>query len=306
MNPVRIAIIGNTSSNAQYIAAAKRVRYVEIDFHSDAARVASSIADDVDAVIFTNGQSPPRLIQSLIERQKHIMMTTTEWNDESVCQLSKLARQNETVLLPDRVWRFRPDAMTMKEQLDNGKLGAAGLLRIHRWSSNNANRSSDCLYWDVDLACWLFDSEPNALYAMQRQSTETALPTKTVPPKTPPQYLQIHLGFPNGGSAVIDHCYGLPAGEEYQSTTLIGSSGAIYADDHRDRQLLFRGDGVRAPKSDDSLVALTAQLQSFVESCRNVGGIEFVDDEVTRVWRVLDQVEESMNKRAAVVPEISL
>ena len=48
------------------------------------------------------------------------------------------------------------------------------------------------------------------------------------------------------------------------SLSLIGSTGAAYADDHHNRNLLFRGGDPNAIETDQGSIHLTSQLQEFV------------------------------------------
>jgi predicted dehydrogenase len=64
--------------------------------------------------------------------------------------------------------------------------------------------------------------------------------------------------------ALIDDAQTLPGGDGYFSLSLIGSTGAAYADDHHNRNLLFRGGDPRAIETGQGSLHLTAQLQEFV------------------------------------------
>ena len=85
---------------------------------------------------------------------------------------------------------------------------------------------------DIEIAVRLFGSLPERLFTLgDFESTG---------------YIQIHLGFPGGGMAVIDYSRGLPGHADYDSLSVIGSSGAAYADDHHNSHLLYSSDGPRA------------------------------------------------------------
>src|SRR5205085_8908378 len=104
------------------------------------------------------------------------------------------------------------------------------------------------LFDEIDLACWLFGQPPSEVYAAGR----------------PPDYAQLHLGFPGGGMALIDYARTLPPGDAYFSLSLIGSAGAAYADDHHNMQLLFGRGHPRALNTGQGDGRLLAQLQEFV------------------------------------------
>jgi predicted dehydrogenase len=148
-----------------------------------------------------------------------------------------------------------PRVRAVKDSLDRRQLGEPGLLRIHRWV---AAREDDLglLPWlarEIDLALWLL-GEPVAAHAAAR-----------------PGYAQLHLGFAGGGMALIDGCRALPAGQGYFSLSLIGSTGAAYADDHHDMQLLFAGGDATAlltGQGDAELLAMCQALVSALEQGR--------------------------------------
>ena len=82
-------------------------------------------------------------------------------------------------------------------------------------------------------------------------------------------YVQVHLGFAHGGMALIGVANTLPPGDGYRSLTLIGSSGAAYADDHHQTQLLYRGGLPSAARTSESHVAETSLLRDFLNEVRN-------------------------------------
>jgi predicted dehydrogenase len=78
--------------------------------------------------------------------------------------------------------------------------------------------------------------------------------------------VQLHLGFPDGGMAVIDYSRTLPHGDGYFSLSMIGSAGAAYADDHHNTQLLFGGGHPSALVTGHGDKALLSQLQEFIDA----------------------------------------
>ncbi len=137
--------------------------------------------------------------------------------------------------------RRMPYQLAVRESLDAGKLGAPGLLRIHHWSTGAGGKAADGQSADlaiaeltteeIDLACWLFGAAPDAVYAVALGNDVSAGPVG----------VQLHLGFPAGGMALIDCIRSASeARDPYFTLTLIGSKGAAYADDHHNANLLFR------------------------------------------------------------------
>lgn len=161
-----------------------------------------------------------------------------------------------------RPLRFLPSIQVIKANLDAGRLGLLGLLRCHRWEpqrggewSDNTQPLLDQLRSDLDLACWLAGQPPRKVFAVSQQ----------------PDYVQVHLGFAGGGMALLDLSRSLPGSAGYFSLSVIGSTGAAYADDHHDVQLLF-GQGLpHAVKFSQREAAILGMLKDFVTSM-HVGG----------------------------------
>lgn len=145
--------------------------------------------------------------------------------------------------------RFMPSVQAIRRSLEAGELGDPGLIRIHRWGSRAEVTS------DIDLAIWMFAAMPTEVYAIARPGREDV-----------PEYMQVHLGFPAGGMGVIDVSRRTASSDGYFSLSLIGSSGAAYADDHRNQQLLFQGERTSALKTGERDAARLAQLQEFVDA----------------------------------------
>ena len=154
-------------------------------------------------------------------------------------------------------WRFEASVRAVRESLQAGQLGAPCLLRIHRWTAMPENATfpqsgqREDLAVQLDLALWLFNRQPETAYA-------------TGPRKNAESALLVHLGFSDGGMAVIDFAWRLPSGGDYHSLHLIGENGAAYADDHRNVSLLYSGGAPQALRVDGDLEAIRALLGTFV------------------------------------------
>ena len=148
--------------------------------------------------------------------------------------------------------RFLPSQRLLKQRLEAGVLGDLGLLRAHHWCPGAAvDDGADTLGGGLavpylDLANWLFGGRPERVYARAAG----------------PDYAQIHLGF-RGGMALIDVSAGLPPGDGYRSVTVIGSTGAGYADDHHNRALLFGGGDPAARNPGEGTHDLIGELTEF-------------------------------------------
>jgi hypothetical protein len=58
----------------------------------------------------------------------------------------------------------------------------------------------------------------------------------------------------------------LPPGDDYQTVSMIGSTGAAYADDHLQKHLLFRGERPVATQHSEMIPAIVAQLRDFQQA----------------------------------------
>ncbi len=196
---------------------------------------------------------------------KHVMVDTPLADSSAEAERAIAACKSAGVhLMVGQPLRFMPYQRTVRESLDAGKLGTPGLLRIHHWHTDDVDSTNGKVYQaiielfirEVDVACWLFAGVPDFIYA------------KALSDDTPQRGLQLHLGFPVGGMALIDCTRTLPArSDTYYSLTLIGSTGAAYADDHHNTNLLLRGDvvGLTVDQGRDHFAL---QLQEFVDAVR--------------------------------------
>ncbi len=188
--------------------------------------------------------------------------------------------------------RLLPSRQLIRRQLDAGKLGDVGLVRIHRWEPRPSQRTSSglppSLWRDLDLALWLVGQSPTKVYALQ---TDGGSLGRTV---------QVHLGFSGGAMALIGYSDQLPAGDGYQSLTVIGSAGAAYADDHQNRQLVFRGgiaQAVRAEECDERHSTRVREFQNSLPMDSSPAELA----EVQRARLVAEAVQRSIESRQAVV-----
>ena len=167
--------------------------------------------------------------------------------------------------------RFMPFQQVVFKSLTAGKLGVPGLLRIHHWRSTNDRECGDANHEDkqigesvviheVDLACWFFDAAPDTVYAVGRGVTNGVSL----------EYTQVHLGFPDGGMALIDCTNQLTSSScPYYSLSMIGSTGAAYADDHYNMNLLFRDGNPTALNVGQGHDYVRLQLQEFINAIQD-------------------------------------
>ena len=107
-------------------------------------------------------------------------------------------------------------------------------------------------------------------------------------------YTQIHLGFSNGGMALIDYSKNLPKGSGYNFTSMVGSKGAIYFDDHQNINLAFKGGHPEGLNLDYGNDALRDQIQNFIDTLRDDQESETQFEEVFLNFKVIKAVEHSL------------
>ena len=226
-------------------------------------------------VVHASGSQRRLLVERAANAGKHIFLegpiaTTLEEADAIV----DLCKQANVVLMVGQPYRFSPDVQTIATVLNDRKIGNPGLLRVHRWSdAKRMPNGSDISFFanEVDLACWLFGESPNAIYA-KGQESECA--TNSV---------YVHLGFPNGGMALIDCSNQLPENSpSYSAVSLIGSSGAAYADDHHNSNLIFQGGNSIAANVSSIDEQLHLQLCDFARAIENGSSTLCYDEAAAR------------------------
>ena len=271
----RLALIGGGENAVSYTSVAPRLPNVAfVAVVHPKPDVAQRIADSLGASITTNSlddlldrhldafdavlisessDSRANLAIRFAERGKHVCVSSPLAPSAQIAtDVINACRSANVRLMVAHSLRFMPSQQAVKSALTDGKLGEPGLLRMHRWTESTGQSDPDDIVMGqtvdgIDLAIWLFDGMPTEVYAVSR-----------------PSYVQVHLGFADGGMALIDDAQTLPGGDGYFSLSLIGSTGAAYADDHHNRNLLFRGGDPSAIETGQGSLHLTAQLQEFV------------------------------------------
>lgn len=222
----------------------------------------SDAPHDVDAVAFLGPQLPEQVvIEHLIAAGTHVLLGTVELHSVEVLDAATQHASTKHVQLvvsnPDRTL---PSRRLIFDEIASGKLGVPGLIRIHRWEPAHRTRLAGPnslpapLVHDLDLTTWLKGVSPNLVFATGRTGSDES-----------GDVIQVHLGFADGGMALIDYTSILPPGDGYQSLSVICSSGAVYADDHPNRQLVFGGGAAGAEATDEGLLPISNLLQTFID-----------------------------------------
>lgn len=155
--------------------------------------------------------------------------------------------------------RYLPSRQLIRQQIEAGKLGLPALVRSHRWSGSvRSSRPENVvppeLIVEIDVAQWMMGSSAEVVYAAQSDGGDA---------------VQIHLGFPNGGMALLD--WGrLPQGDGYSSLSVIGAAGSAVADDHSNRQLRFAGGPAQTCLADETLRGVALLLEDFLTVATSV------------------------------------
>ena len=196
--------------------------------------------------------------------------------------------QADALLMPAHTWRFLPSIQAVKRSIDAGKLGEPCLLRIHRWLPPESTTESIAkrILPDTDLACWMFGGAPEKIWTLQSAAN--------------PEYIQFHLGFTNDGMAMIDIAGSLPADDGYFSLSMIGGTGAAYADDHHNMNLLYSGGQPNALRTNQGRTDLTGQLQEFVNAISEQREAAVTPADTSRAAAVAAQVIESAQTKQVI------
>jgi hypothetical protein len=204
---------------------------------------------------------------------------------ESLFAVAREAARQFAAVNPDR---YLPSRQLIRKQL-SGPMGDAGLVRIHRWEppSDRAEDFPEPLLRDIDVTLWLVGRPPSRVFAVGQDA----------------RYWQVHLGFANGAMALLDFSRGLPAGDGYQSLSVIAASGAAYADDHPNAQLLYRGGHPQAvaPQERAEMFAAVRECADAIRAGRNVTAVS--QAEWRNVFAVADAVRQSLASGQAVAME---
>ncbi len=328
---IRLVVIGVMETRCQEIAARLREAILLTGGDSAPSVESPSLKSYDGAVFFGPGHGDGPGIARLLQAGKHVLLSAESClSKERLQALSGLARQANARLAIVNLDRYLPSRQLIRQQLDSGKLGEPGLIRLHRWEPAGTGEGIDpqgqavahrffgwssqglehegaepqglevALLRDLELVLWFFDKAPNLVYAVE-QGAFDPLPHAGV---------QIHLGFPGRGMALLDHTRCLPAGDGYCSLAVIGAAGAAYADDHQNMQLVFRG-GSLAVRTGEGVMPWSVAVQEFVDAVGQdanpakgpTGLASFPTTAWHNVLTVAEAARISLRTKQAVIPE---
>jgi predicted dehydrogenase len=255
-----------------------------------------------DAVAFARRPTPePKTVESLLAAGKHVLVIDHPgWQSDEMESLLRTAERAGVQLAVLNSNRYQPSRKLVKQQIAD-HLGPVGLLRSYRWEPNAADILSPVaglpagLIDDLDLALCLCGQPVERVYAVEHAIRDAEEPTG--------RYLQVHLGF-TSGMALIDYTNRLPPGDSYQSLSVIGFSGAAYAEDDQNMQLAFRGGEAKAlPTTRHPILAWTAVVQEFVDALAGGHDLAHSITDWRQVFALADAVNRSLASRQSIVWE---
>ena len=222
-SPLRLALIRHPGKLSDRSEALRRVSGAEVTVTADSLAAGTGGDGEFDAAVVDCSADAAGAIAA----GKHVLVGAPVADSlEETEELLKAADEAGVFLAVGGLPVNVPANRVILDRLSSGKLGEPGLLRVHCWSGESGRALASKLYGHIDLAIRFFGSSPAELYSVARGEQS---------------YLQVHLGFAGGGMAVLDFSDRLPAGQGYDSLSLIGSSGAAYSDDHHNTHLPLNG-----------------------------------------------------------------
>jgi predicted dehydrogenase len=292
---IRLLIHGATEAACRH--SALRLRAAAIEPCTDEAQLSAPPAA-CDGAVFVGPAVPEAdIVAPWLMAGKHVLLATDECCSTDRREKFAAARQGGAQLAVVNPDRHLPSRQLIRRQLDRRKFGEPVFVRIHHWEPgglprglgivNPIDRSVELFGWlrrQIELVVWLLGMPPDLVYAVLLDPND--------PSAAYGMYSQVQFGFPNGGMALLDYTNRFPAGDHYDSISVIASSGAIYADDHQNMQLLYRGGHPQAVQASDGSEQLTSLLQEFVNA---LGAGRALSASVT-TWRHVDTVFEAVHR----------
>ncbi|MEI8379331.1 MAG: hypothetical protein WCJ09_04325 [Planctomycetota bacterium] len=256
---IRLVVCGLDESRIDEIA--RRIRGASVTRLPDlpAGEVAGVECDAVACF----GTVPPdvRFIANTIQAGRHMFIATDVL--PSLADLKSLIEQANSRGVHIQIENSDhglPSRRLIFNELRGSKLGQFGLIRSHRWESTPGLRTVDSFHLpaplvrDLELMLWLTDQTPTVVFAVERSAQQGD--TRGT--------IHVHLGFAGGGMALMDYADCLLPGDGYQSLSTICANGAMYVDDHANRQLAYLGGIAQATSTDEGLLPFVTLIQQFV------------------------------------------
>ncbi|MED6299568.1 MAG: hypothetical protein VX860_05705 [Verrucomicrobiota bacterium] len=199
-------------------------------------------------------------------------------NEKPILLFGSLPIEGKPLIIPALPKRFSPEVIALRESVEAGNLGKLGLLRMHLWNQKKSDGVQEMVH-AIDLALWFFGVEPEHIHGTTSAENEVKCSL-------------IHLGFKCGGMALLDFTNSLPTGDNYESLCLIGSNGAAYADDHRNRNLFFSGGAPDAKCPDTSMNFIGPMLKDFTQKIKSAEDLESNSKSYNEAFKIFSEAGE--------------
>ena len=320
---IRVAVCGVDELLCDAIA--RRLRRTSV-VRCCAEQLHAAELSGFDAMVCVGPTLPDlAVVDMLVRARKHVLLgseTIPKLDElEAIIEHGSATGVRVVVENPDHTL---PSRRLIHDELRGSKLGSPGMIRVHRWEAAAAvdppcfSRLPMPLARDLEMVLWLTDKFPNVMFAAERKcGTGVVLDGTDGSPgnhgtdrtegtdvgDTAKGTIQVHLGFDDGGMALIDHADCLPEGDGYQSLSTICAQGAMYADDHPNRQLSYRGGLARAEPTNEGLLPLTTLIQRFVDGLSSDDQMRTTLERWRRVRRLAEAVRRSIDSRSSVMME---
>jgi predicted dehydrogenase len=267
--------------------------------------------DECDALaLLASSPTDAELVVRWLGAGRHVLLVAQPWITAPEIERFTAAASGGAQLAVMSAVRFLPSRQLIRQQLDAGRLGDPGLVRIRRWAGREPGDASTAgplaapLVEDVDFALWLIGQSPDVVYAVEEavngREDRGDLGDRSDDSDRGGRSTQLHLGFPAGGMALLDYSDQLPPGDGYQALSLIGSTGAAYVDDQQNSQLLYRGGQPQAVRVDERGREHLALVQSFVADLQQGRDLSASASSWQTVLAVAEAGRQSIASRRAV------
>ncbi len=298
---IRLAVCGLEESRIDEIA--RRIRGANV------ARLADLSADEVTRIecdaVACFGSDPPdiQFIANTIQAGRHMLIARDVM--PSLADLKSLIEQANTKGVHIRVENpdhGLPSRRLIFDELRGSKLGQVGLIRSHRWESTPGLRSVDTFHLpaplvrDLELMLWLTDQTPTVVFAAEHSAQQGD--TRGT--------IHVHLGFADGGMVLMDYADCLLPGDGYQSLSTICANGAMYVDDHPNRQLAYLGGLAQATPTNEGVLPFVTLIQQFVTGLNAHSPIESGVARWEQTCALAESVRQSLDRRSPVAFDSSV
>ncbi len=290
---LRLAVCGIDDGQVDDIARRTRgATLVPVSPVDEAARI------EGDAVACFGPDAPDvQFLRNNIQAGRHVLIATdvlpSLTNLKSIIEEGKSRSVHIRIENPDH---GLPSRRLVFDELRGSKLGQFGLIRSHRWESKPGRRSVDTFYLpaplvrDLELMLWLTDQTPTVVFAVEHSAQQGD--TRST--------IHVHLGFSDGGMVLLDYADCLLPGDGYRSLSTICATGAMYADDHQNRQLAYRGGIAQATPTDEGLLPIVTLIQQFVTGLGTPASMESGLTRWEQTCALAESVRQSLDRRSPV------